>query len=370
MPVVVLTGTLRERGRQHGEALREQIASYIDAWKEELHADYQVHPDEYIRDFLASVDFDQTIQRWTPGVLDEVAGIAEGANQDIETMRAIQFGDEEWWYGYYRKRSPEATPREKCSTLGVVTESGTYVGQTMDLPRAVEGHQALLHHQPSTEEAEAYIFTIAGLVALDGVNRHGVGICCNTLMQLNPNPKGLPVAMVVRGVLRQRDFDAAADFVESVSHASGQNYVIGGPGQVASFECSGDSVARFSPLADGRRVYHTNHPLVNQDQARYQSVQQLGEANVVGGSTNSESRLEVLARWLADGERPIEFSDLKSVLGSREHPEHPICRQLSDGEGKGFTAGTLLYELEAMPPRLHLAAGPLSEAAFQLFEFR
>src|SRR5436305_701694 len=82
---------------------------------------------------------------------------------------------------------------------------------------------------PAAGAPEAFVLTQAGCVGLNGVNARSVAVCTNALWQLDGSRAGLPVAFVVRGLLRQRSADEAAAFLRRVRHASGQNYVIGGP---------------------------------------------------------------------------------------------------------------------------------------------
>ena len=57
------------------------------------------------------------------------------------------------------------------------------------------------------------MLTHAGLIGLNGLNSAAIGVCCNTLKQLANCRDGLPVACVVRGVLRQETAAAAVDFL-------------------------------------------------------------------------------------------------------------------------------------------------------------
>ena len=74
--VVTLTGTPRERGRVHGEALRTSIARGMQGWKENIQRTTGLQPDEYLERFVASTDFLPAIERWTPHLLDEAERIA------------------------------------------------------------------------------------------------------------------------------------------------------------------------------------------------------------------------------------------------------------------------------------------------------
>ena len=80
-----------------------------------------------------------------------------------------------------------------------------------------------------------------------------IGICCNELPQLNHAADGLPVAFVHRGVLAQSTLDDAVAFIQQIKHATGQNYMIGGPQKIVTYECSANKVSQFVPPAGATR---------------------------------------------------------------------------------------------------------------------
>jgi hypothetical protein len=364
MRIVDLYGPPHERGLQHGEALRDLIALKVSSMRARIREEQAADPDEFIRDFLNYVDFDAAIERWTPGLLEEVRGIAVGANQDDASIKAIQYLDEMWWYARLRWREIHGSERlgadehDACSALGVITSGQTFVAQNQDFGVEGEGFQALLHLREQDGQPEAFVFTAAGMVAIQGMNRAGIGICCNTLSRLDVNQRGLPVAFVVRGVLSRWTFAEAAAFLEAAPHASGQNYVIGGPGEVGSFECSAHAVARYAPFADGSRTYHTNHPLVNTDDGQFREANGSGEVDF---SPNSVARQAALERWLSDPSRSIGFDEIVAILSSTEDAEFPVCN--------AATAASMICELSADPPRMYLSAGRIPERSLLCFEF-
>ena len=278
MPIVELTGAPRQWGRIHGETLRARIAETHAHWRDNIATEYDADVDRFIDEFLAATRFPVAMERWTPGLIDEIEGIAEGAGQPLHDMLALQFMDERWLFDRARKaaarKADDATGADgkNCTSFGDARPAGgpTLMGQTMDIEAWSEGLQALLHMRDA-DGTETYLFTIAGFLGLLGLNGHGVGICCNALFELDHCDDGLPVAAVVRGVLRQHDADAAAAFVHRIRHASGQNYVIGGPGAVMSLECSAASVATYTPAEGATRICHTNHPFSNSDTALYRA---------------------------------------------------------------------------------------------------
>ena len=81
---LVLEGPPKSRGRIHGEALRSQINALMEIWKDQLGRQYKVEPKQYIQKFLTDTKFPEAIRKWTPGLMEEVRGIAEGAAVDAE----------------------------------------------------------------------------------------------------------------------------------------------------------------------------------------------------------------------------------------------------------------------------------------------
>ncbi|MCJ7624255.1 MAG: hypothetical protein MUO76_12190, partial [Anaerolineaceae bacterium] len=96
--VIELKGSGRARGLAHGEALRADIHELFGNWKENIRQDMGMDPDVFLEQMLTETDFIPAVKRWTPELLDEVEGIAEGAGVDFNTVFARQLSDEEIWF--------------------------------------------------------------------------------------------------------------------------------------------------------------------------------------------------------------------------------------------------------------------------------
>ena len=260
LKVITLEGSPYERGLTHGKTLKTEIGALVSLWKADLTRQFKMEADAFIAKFVDRTQYVQAIRKWTPDLMDEVRGIADGANIPFDTMLVFQLVDEYWIFG-----GPVAS--EHCSGLGVARRGDrpTVVAQNMDLEGFRQGFQVVLHIKHPGSNLEAYVTTNAGLVALNGMNSRGIGVCVNTLSDLEHCRDGLPVACVIRGLLRQETEEAAIAFLRSVKHASGQNYVIGGPARVYDFECSANRVVPFVPPDLEGAVYHTNHAMANDD---------------------------------------------------------------------------------------------------------
>jgi hypothetical protein len=173
------------------------------------------------------------------------------------------------------------------------------------------------------------------------------------------------VACVIRGVLAQKTIDAAVDFLNQVKHASGQNYVLGGPENVYSFECSHQKVCRYIPTDSHDLVWHTNHPLANDDyDAKYQEAIKRAKFK---HPTNSETRFQCVQSRLQKAGEATDVDAIKSILTSHDSPQHPVCRPLNTPSGV-FTFGSTIMVLSGTP-ELHIAPGPPDVVPYQVLSF-
>jgi predicted choloylglycine hydrolase len=358
---LLLQGSPYERGLAHGETLRSQIHEVVGRWKGELARMYQMDADEAIDRFVRGTDFAPAIQRWTPGLLDEIRGIAAGADIDGETMLAFQLLDEMW-------SNEDVFFAEHCSSLGFPPHGSepAYVAQNVDVESFRDGFQVLLHIKHADSDLESFVLSTAGLIGFNGMNNRSVGICCNALVPLRGCRDGLPVACVIRGVLEQQSAQAAVTFLRTIRHASGQNYIVGGPAQVVDLECSANQVVPVEPDGPCGVVWHTNHPLVNDDYNTWYEA----ESNLF--FPNSTARYQSMQRRLSHPPQGTRLDQIKEILASKDSAENPICG--SKGEEEFYTrlgmftfASTIMILGDA--PALCVSFGPPDTVAYRRFVF-
>jgi isopenicillin-N N-acyltransferase like protein len=357
---LLLTGSPRERGLAHGEALRPTILHGMGRWKDAIQAAVGIPIEDYLDNFTARTDFLPAIERWTPHLLEEVRGIGEGAAISFRDAYAYQLMDEEWLFRVDLIRGLQ--PLEHCSMVGLFGEGAPPIlAQNMDLPKYYDDTQTLLRIRDDSRDLESLVFTAAGIIGTIGLNSRGVGICCNTLAQLSHAYHGLPVGFIVRRVLESTTLDEASSFVREVEHASGQNYAIGGPGRVVDFECSANKAVPFS--LGNTHVYHTNHPLVNDDrQPRAQKPGPVTAGEPIdtrSPMSNSAQRFAYLEQMVGGTTPPRTVAAVQALLSTCTVPIN-VGRA---GAGDGMTLGSLVMKLTT-PPVLHYAPGPPAETAY------
>lgn len=250
-PIIELSGDGRARGRTHGEEVRSLIATSMERWRDRIEQITGRSSDDHVARFLGASRLIDAVRKGSPDLYDEVLGIAEASGQPLDDVFAYNFMDEEWRYS--------GTSAIGCSVVGIEGESGVLLGQNMDLPASMDGSQVLLHISGDDDDPEQFVASAAGMIGVLGVNREGVACCVNTLAQLPSALEGMPVAFLIREVLRRRTRAEAGAYLRSVRHASGQNYAIADRHGIDSYECSSTGVSA-RPTA-GPVLVHTNHPL-------------------------------------------------------------------------------------------------------------
>lgn len=365
LKIVELSGSAYQRGRTHGEQLRNDIQSLVRLWKADLQRNYGAEADKFIAEFLNATDFRSAIRKWAPDLLEEVRGIAEGAELPFETIFCFQLADEVWVNG---REIGQGISKERCSVFGVAGNGNNpaIIAQNLDLEGFRNGFQTVLHIK-GQGLPEQYILTFAGYLGGNGVSDCSIGIGSNAMFELRHARNGLPVAFIIRKVLEQTNAAEALAILKKVPHATGQNYILGAGDDVYDFECSPRKIVRFKPTPDGKLVYHTNHRIVNDDiddvfTALLRKVDPEAKA-----LQNTRTRLETLKRRLK-GKKALDIDSAAAILRSHDSEDYPVCVPLR-GPAAAFTFGSAIMQLSGQP-EFHVSAGPPDVYPYQVFRFR
>lgn len=333
--IIDAAGTPREMGRAHGEQVRDVIAAGLERWREEL-AKSGKAADRLWKGLSRESGFRDAASRWAPALLEEIEGIAEGANADPDAIFATNCLDEAWWWG---EKGPG------CSSVAVADRGGNpVIGQNMDLDTWMDNTQVALRLQPD-DGPQQVLLSRAGVVGLCGANSAGIGLVVNTLDQLPVAVDGLPVALVLRLLMAQTSLDDVEPLLRGMRHASGQAYTLASDRGVVGFEAGGDFVTPYGndPERPGA-LWHTNHPL------------SLGNHEVTfdpddWATGSSQPRLDRVDDAMAG---LSTSDDLVTLLSDRDAG---ICMYPGRWRDDGFTFGSIVIEIDA-PPSVRMTAGP------------
>ena len=334
--IIDAAGSPREMGRAHGEQARELIATGLERWRDEL-AKTDKDADQLWKGLSRTSGFRDASARWAPALLEEIEGIAEGANADPDAIFAGNCLDEAWWWG---EKGPG------CSAVAVADRGGSpVIGQNMDLDTWMDTTQVALRLQPD-DGPQQVLMSRAGVVGLCGANSEGIGLVVNALDQLPVAVDGLPVALVLRLLTAQASLDDVEPLLRAIRHASGQAYTMASTDTVIGFEAGGDFVAPY--LNEKERPaarWHTNHPLV--DDAPPEHV----------GDPHDWATGSSMPRLLTVDEAMIDLATADDLVTLLSDTDAGICMYPGRWRDDGFTFGSLVIEIDE-PPSVRMTAGP------------
>jgi predicted choloylglycine hydrolase len=359
---ITVSGSGYERGLQHGKKLKKEIGEIVAKWKINTSNALNKDADKVLEEFIAYANFIPAIKEWTPELFEEVKGIADGSNQNIDDILVLNLLDEFWVY-------IDNPNNHHCSDIGVPAQNGepAYVAQNMDIESYTDGYQTLIRITESSSSPEQLILTHPGLIALNGINKNGVGIVMNTIMQLQASPKGLPVAFVVRKILSMSDKNKILSFIQSVPHASGQSYIIGVDDEVYNFEASAGKVVQNNPGNENGTLYHTNHPITNDELKEWHNKVDPNDPTIkLPWHFNSRIRLNSLENGIKNTEK-IDSETIMKILRSKDDPENPVCRSWKPGGGFTFASTIMMLGSD---PQLMITAGPPDESEYIIIGFK
>jgi isopenicillin-N N-acyltransferase-like protein len=356
MKILTLSGSCLERGRAHGECLRDEIREQLEWFRGLLSEHGHVNPDEVFAR-LPNLGWVEAIEKWIPWLLEEVRGIAEGARLPTMDLLSWNLCQEVFWAVFVEHSFPqlESGPTG-CSALGDIgdSENPTILAQNADTVAFWHGHQTVLRFREVGSDVEQVMLSYPGMIGIYGLNSKGIGLCVNALFyKLANSLRGLGTIFMGRGILAQRSYQEAETFLRTAPHASGNTLTIGGPGHVTAFEVSANQVRPFLSPSQPGRTYHTNHELVNDD---YRP----------GVDTtpwpNSVERFNLLEERMEKVKGRLTVQDVKTILSTHTEKVR-LCRHEDDPDGS-MTTYSVVMECSSHPV-MHIAFGPPCRERYQ-----
>ncbi len=221
LPLVEIAGDARERGRQHGEAAREQIRSAIEFYQEAFARSSGLSWAQIRERAPLWVPL---IEEYLPGISEEVRGIAEGSGRQFEEILALN-GRGELSYG--NPFLDEAA--EGCSSYALLPEGSgdghVYCGQNWDWrPGVLDTVIMLRIHQPPKPTIVMQVE--AGQIGRQGVNSRGIGLNANGLGERWGKGVGVPGPYIRRKILDSADMYDALEAAFKVKQSFCSNLLL------------------------------------------------------------------------------------------------------------------------------------------------
>ncbi len=245
-------GTAYEKGYQYGVQMKEDIALQLAVWDSVVKEGVNLSQEEIYRLIAEQTGFLEAINRYTPDLLEEINGIADGAEVDRKALLCFNLAEEVMNYfqnGY-----------ESCTNAGVKNEDENLIAYNQDLPAFLHGNNTPI----ILNDEHTFLFAFPGSIGTSGMTKD-FAVTCNSLPMLHMNKRGLPLSFMVRKLLTFPSIEKAKDFLQETPLAIPQNLMMVDRNQIVNLEISANQLVEHQNPTSDRFLYHTNHPLVNTD---------------------------------------------------------------------------------------------------------
>lgn len=252
-PLIEVSGTHREMGRQIGEACRDKVQHSVENARVLIAQSYDQLELTWDGAQIQARKYLPFAEERYPQFVDEMRGIAEGSNVGFDeivtlnTMEAV---------------TTDALHLTRCTSIGVNEE------------RTADGHVLAAHNEDWVPEDEDDVYVISarpaeeppflamtygGLLPNVGFNAYGIAQLIDSVYP-SDSRIGIPRLVVARAILSSRRISGAIGRALVSHRAAGYNHLlVHESGEMYSIEVS---ARRFEILhgTDGYMV-HTNHYL-------------------------------------------------------------------------------------------------------------
>lgn len=278
---VVLSGTPRERGIEHGERFAEAVAANVETYRDRFsHEGVDV---DAMREHAA--EYVEYIERESPEYAAEMRGIAEGSGVPLVDVTMLNVRWEviypAWKAqteaadaeadGAASESNGETTPEvernptvDGCTSFGVLpsatADGTTYMGQNWDWLAPIVDTLFLMELRRE-DAPDVLAMTEAGIVGGKiGVNEHGIGLAVNGLISGEDGSEGFrkPYHVRFREVLDAERYDDALRPILETDRVCSANVLVGhADGELIDLEAAPELVNPIYP--DEGVLTHSNH---------------------------------------------------------------------------------------------------------------
>ncbi|WP_240339738.1 C45 family autoproteolytic acyltransferase/hydolase [Halobacillus ihumii] len=254
MRKLVLQGTPKEIGRQHGSQGKAEVLKSLQTYEKLFHGYKGISWEEaktLAREHLPA------IERYDRELIEEMEGVAEGAGVEFDDILTLNARSEIALANY-----KGANFSDGCTAIAVTAPltTETIIGQNWDWKPDQKQSLLLLeiHNQPNPVIT---MVTEGGIIGKIGFNSAGIGLCFNALLT-DKKSNEIPIHLGLRGVLNSSSLHEAISKIKGGQIAAAASLIIGidegnGKGMALNVEVSPLGIDMVG--GDEGKLVHTNH---------------------------------------------------------------------------------------------------------------
>lgn len=329
-------GTPREIGLQHGRFLRAQVLRQITFYEGLFMKKSKMNWSEVLE---VARDFEPTLQRETPELYKEMAGIAEGLNEPgIGILDIIALN--------CRSEIALGKWSDGCTAVGMKLGSPPkeFLGQNWDWNKQMKDNLALVSIEQQGKP-KVWMVAEAGIVGKIGFNSASVGVCLNAIRARPMDPSLPPIHVLLRLVLECTSTSEAIAKLQSIGGcATSAHMLIADHSGSKGVEISPNGICILEEDANGI-VAHTNHFLLNR---------LVNEPKWLEDSPFRIERMKNISQSLLaslkQDHSKVTIKRVRDLFRDRENAPGAICRSETSADGI-MSLFNIVMDLEKGSPR-------------------
>jgi hypothetical protein len=332
-------GKPRERGRAYGSRHRDSIHSFLD---KELYSAFisgAASKEELLRYADACA---RSVQEYSAPLGEELEGIAEGAELELEEILLITLHEEL----YHRGALPKIP---HCTAVAVGpphTKNGeTLVGQTWDWMQSVFGLSRVLHWKRD-DGPSLLAYGFPGMFCGAGMNSAGLALCWTSASLGNQALGariGIPSYVLLTHFLYQESLDGVVEEAKRATNAGWFTFVMGDAhGRLLNIEGSPERIVTEESRSLLTRVGYGSREMTG---------------TPAGADVKLSVRCDIFCEHVRDNRRPVDARCIQTLFAD---PEAGIS------VGKGTIDMMVFHTTERLA---WLSRGPSYGVAWKKFEF-
>jgi len=354
-PCIEVSGTPRERGLAQGRAVPERVRRSMALYRGEL---AKRNVDAATQDRLAR-RFVSVIADFDPDYLEEMKGIAEGANVPLEGIVTVNCRTE-MMFGFREAAQVHEKMEDGCTgvvAMPSVTASGRLLHAHNWDWRQEAADSSIVLRVRSDNGPDILTLVEAGGLARHGFNSAGVALTANFLAcDRDFKTPGVPLAILRRKILEQANLANAVKVPGTTMRSCSNNIMISAAdGEAVDLECAPDECFWIQP--EGGLLAHSNHFIAPSARARLQDT-------YFGKAPDTLYRVTRVHDFLAARRGKIDYKDLVEALSDRYGFPDSVLRSPKPAVFDAISATVCMTVIDAKLGKMWIARKPYERIDF------
>jgi len=354
-PCIEVRGTPRERGLAQGRAVPERVARSVALYRGEL---AKRNVDAATQDRLAR-RFVSVIADFDPDYMEEMRGIAEGANVPLEAVVTVNCRTE-MMFGFKEAAAIHEKMEDGCTgvvAMPSVTASGRLIHAHNWDWRQEAADSSIVLRVRSENGPDILTLVEAGGLARHGFNSAGVALTANFLAcDRDFKAPGVPLAVLRRKILEQANLAHALRVPGTTPRSCSNNIMISqADGEAVDLECAPDECFWIQP--EGGLLAHSNHFISPSARARLTDT-------YFGKNPDTLYRVTRVHDYLAARRGKIDYKDMVEALSDKYGFPDSVLRAPKPAVFDAISATVCMTVIDARLGKMWIARKPYERIDF------